>query len=120
MKGDDLSERLVNFSSRIINLANSLPKTTVGNTVCLQVVRSGTSTGANYEEARAAESKSDFIHKLSLSLKELRETRYWLLVIDRSKLIPTKRMKNLILESEELCNIIAKSIITVRKKNNLK
>ena len=60
MKGDDIAERLLEFSARIIKLATALPKSTVGVHICGQIIRSGTSAGANYEEARGAESKSDF------------------------------------------------------------
>ncbi|MBN1901546.1 four helix bundle protein [Candidatus Sumerlaeota bacterium] len=114
MRGDELSERMLNFAARIIKLAASLPKTTVGDHICIQLVKSGTSSGANYEEARAAESKTDFSHKLSVSLKELRETKFWLMIIEKTGLIPSKRMGNIIMESDELCKILGKSLITVR------
>ena len=78
MKGDEISERLMDFATRIIRLAEALPKTVIGKHIYGQIIRSGTSAGANYEEARAAESNSDFAHKMSLALKELRETKYWL------------------------------------------
>ena len=78
VKGDDLSERFLTFAARIIRLVDALPQTVIGKHIYGQVIRSGTSAGANYEEARAAESNSDFAHKMSLALKELRETKYWL------------------------------------------
>jgi len=116
MKGDDIAERLLDFSARIVKLANALPKSTVGMHVCGQIVRSGTSAGANYEEARGAESKSDFAHKLAISLKELRETRYWLKVISRTELIAPARMRRITQEADELCRIVSKSISTVRQR----
>jgi len=118
MRGEDLSEQLISFASRIIKLASELPNTTVGNQICVQIVKSGTSAGANYEEARAAESPTDFKHKLSISLKELRETKFWLKLIERSEILPGKRMHQIIDECEELCRIIGKSIITVRKRGS--
>jgi four helix bundle protein len=122
MRGDELSERMLNFAARIIKLAGALPKTTVGDHICIQLVKSGTSSGANYEEARAAESKPDFSHKLAVSLKELRETKFWLIIIEKTGLIPAKRMGDIIGESEELCKILGKSLVTVRssqcKKKN--
>lgn len=87
MKGDDISERLVGFSVRVIRLITSLPKNFVGKHVSNQLLRSGTSPGANYEEARGAESSADFIHKLRIVLKELRETLYWLKVIKKGELL---------------------------------
>ena len=116
MKGDDIAERLLDFSTRIIKLANALPKSTVGKHICGQITRSGTSAGANYEEARGAESSADFIHKLGVTLKELRETRYWLKIIAKANLLPCNRMKEIIQETDELCKIVGKSIITVTKR----
>ncbi|MBW2003386.1 MAG: four helix bundle protein [Deltaproteobacteria bacterium] len=77
---------------------------------------SSTSAGANYEEACGAESRADFIHKLQIALKELRETIYWLRLIKKSKLVSSVTLEMLIQEAKELANIIAKSIITARKK----
>jgi len=72
-KRRDLGERLLEYGARIIKLVESLPNTVVGRRVGDQLLRSGTSAGANYEEAQGAESKDDFIHKLQIALKELRE-----------------------------------------------
>jgi len=116
MKGEDISDRLVEFSVRIIRLANSLPKNAVGKHISNQLLRSGTSPGANYEEARGAESSADFTHKLRVVLKELRESLYWLKVIEKAKLLPSKKLENISNETEELSKIIAQSIITARKK----
>ena len=75
-KGDDLAERLLNFTVRIIKLVNILPKTPVGKHIGSQLLRCGTSPGSNYEEARGAESRADFIHKLGIVLKELKASRF--------------------------------------------
>ena len=71
----DLEERLIDFAVRIIRMAESLPKTKVGNQVSGQLVRCGTSPAPNYGEAQSAESRADFIHKMKVCLKELRETK---------------------------------------------
>ena len=83
----DLEGRLIDFAVRIIRTAESLPKTKVGKHVAGQLIRCGTSAAPNYGEAQSAESRSDFIHKMKISLKELRETRVWLLMIVRANLI---------------------------------
>ena len=117
-RGDDLAERLLDFTVRIIKLVNALPKTTVGKHIGGQLIRSGTSPGSNYEESRGAESRPDFIHKLGIVLKELKESRYWLRVIQRTEMISSSRVEPLIMECEELCAIIAKSIITAKSKKS--
>ena len=75
----DLEDRLIDYTIRIIRTAESLPKTKVGNHIAGQLIRCGTSPAPNYGEAQSAESRSDFIHKMKVCLKELRETRVWLL-----------------------------------------
>jgi len=115
-KGDELAERLLDFAVRIIKLTKSLPKTSVGRHVEGQLVRCGTSPGSNYEEARGAESRADFVHKLGIVLKELKETRFWLRIIQRTAMIARQKVDPLIGECEELCAIIARSIITAKKK----
>lgn len=116
MKGDDISERLLDFAARIIKLCNHLGKRQSVSFIGKQLIRSGTSVGANYEEARGAESNSDFTHKLGIALKEMRETRYWLKLVRKSEIIPENRLKGLIQESEELCAILITSIKTVKDK----
>ena len=111
-----LTERLLDFTVRIIKLVNALPKTSLGKHIGGQLVRSGTSSGANYEEACGAESRTDFAHKLSIVLKELKESRFWLRVISRTGIITPKRVEPLLQECEELCAIIARSIITTKGK----
>ena len=114
--GDDLAGRLLDFAVRAIKLVNALPNTVVGSHIKGQLLRSGTSGGSNYEEARGAESRADFVHKLGIVLKELKESRFWMRVIYRTNLISPECVKPLILECEELCAIIAKSIITTKEK----
>ncbi len=114
----DLSGRLLDFAAEIIKLVVRLNKSGVGRHIGGQLTRSGTSTGANYEEACGAESRADFIHKLQIVLKELRESSYWLRLIRKTRLIPVTdpNLSALLQEAEELTNIIAKSIVTARKR----
>ncbi len=118
-KGDTLTERMLDFTVRIIKLVDSLPKTAVGRHIGGQILRSGTSPGSNYEEARGAESRADFIHKLGVVLKELKETRFWLKVILRSDVLSPLRVEPLLNECGELCAIIAKSIVTAKTKKKI-
>lgn len=116
MKGDDLSERLLDFAARNIRLVNALPKTLVGRHVGGQLMRCGTGGGSNYEEARGAESRADFIHKLSISWKEIREAWYWLRLIQRAQLLKPSLVQKLVQEGNELAAIIGKSLATARKR----
>jgi four helix bundle protein len=118
MKGDELANRLVDFAVRIIDLSAALRKNPAGRHVAVQIVQAGTSVGAHYEEARGAESKADFIHKLRLALKECRETRYWLMVIKRGKLLPGDFPADLLTEADELCAILGQSTLTTKGRGN--
>jgi four helix bundle protein len=113
----DLEERLIDFAVRVIRTAESFPKTKVGNHVAGQLIRSGTSPASNYGEGQSAESRSDFIHKLRICLKELRETRVWLLISVRASLIrPASKLEALINENNELIAIFVTSINTTGLK----
>lgn len=114
-QSDIIINRLLDFAVRVIKLVNVLPKTGVGKHIGNQLLRSGTSSGANYEEACGAESRADFVNKLGIALKELKETRYWLRLIHRTEIISPKRVEQLVQECEELIAIFAKSIITTKK-----
>ena len=109
-----LEERLIDFAVRIIKLANALPDTPAGRHISGQILRSGTSPAPNYGEARGAESKADFIHKIRVVLKELNETRIWLRIIQRSKLLPAESLTDIVQENTELCKIFASSLKTIR------
>jgi four helix bundle protein len=109
----DLDDRLLEFATQIIKLIEELPGTRTGNHVARQLLRAGTSPLANHGEAQAAESRADFIHKLRISLKELRESHRWLRLIQRVPLIaPVSRVDLLLREADELVRIFAKSIRT--------
>jgi four helix bundle protein len=117
----DLEERLIGFAVRIIQLSESLPKSRVGNHIAGQLIRCGTSPAPNYAEAQAAESRSDFIHKMKICLKELRESRVWLKMIVKAKLIiPATLMDQLINETDQLISIFVKSIKTAIKNRERK
>ena len=113
----DLEERLLGYSVKIIKIVELLPKTRTGNHVAGQLLRSGTSPYPNHGEAQAAESPKDFIHKLRISLKELRETHRWLKLIHRVPLTKEPELLNDISqETEELIRIFVTSIKTAEKK----
>ena len=117
----DLEERLIDFAVRIIRAAETLPKTKVGNHIAGQIIRCGTSPAPNYGEAQSAQSRADFIHKMRICLKELRETRVWLLMIERTHLIkPRSKLEPLIDETNELISIFVKSVNTATKKTKKK
>ncbi len=112
-----ITDRTFNFAVRIVNLCKVLDeKPGVARTLAKQLIRSGTSIGANVEESQAAQSTADFIHKLQISLKEARETRYWLRLLIASKILPQPRLSPLLNEAEEITKIIA--TIIVKKKRN--
>ncbi len=115
----DLEARLIDFAVRIIATAEGLPKSRVGNHIAGQLLRSGTSPAPNYGEAQAAESRSDFIHKMKICLKELRETRIWLLMIVKANLLPpASRLEPLMDETDQLISIFVTSIKTAQQKNS--
>jgi four helix bundle protein len=113
---DELLERLINFAARVGEVVDALPDTRMGRHIGSQLVRSGTSPAPNYEEGCAAESRADFVHKLSISLKELRESRTWIRLIIKTEMLPEHRLGELLDECNQLCNIIAQSIVTAKEK----
>lgn len=106
----ELFSRMTRFAVRIVLLASSLPKTLAGFAVASQLVRSGTSIGANVQEAQDASSRKDFIQKLSISLREARETHYWLDIIVMSKLLSSGNIDELQQECEEFVAILVTSL----------
>ena len=114
MTQSQLSDRLWSLAARIGQIVDALPETKLGRHVAGQLVRCGTSTVPNYDESGAAESRDDFIHQLSIALKELRETRGWLRFIVKSDLLPAPKLADLIDEAEQLCRILGKSVLTAK------
>ncbi|MCU0415249.1 MAG: four helix bundle protein [Ignavibacteriaceae bacterium] len=116
MNKKDLEERLINFAVLVIEIANDLPITKVGNHLSGQLVRSGTSSALNYGEAQSGESRKDFIHKIKIVLKELRETLICLKIIDRTNILSSKEKLYVALkENDELISIFVKSVETASR-----
>ena len=115
MVNRNFGERLQDLAIRIIGVAGALPKTMVGRHIALQVLRSGTSAGANYCEARGAESRADFAHKMQVVVKELRETLFWLETSRRARLLNPERLGALVKEVNELISIGVRSVVTAKK-----
>lgn len=114
-KSYDLDERLIQFSLEIISLVEKLPRTYIGQYLGNQLLRSGTSPAFQYSEAKSAESRKDFIHKLKIGLKELRETSTCLKIIKRKPLISDSSIDKVLKECEELISIFVKSTQTALK-----
>ena len=114
-KGDDIQVRLMAFAGGAMDVCDLLPKTTAGNHIAGQLLRSATSAASNYAEARGAESKSDFIHKLGLVFKELNESEVWLELIVNRKMISSDLVANVLEECKISCRIVAASRRTARK-----
>ncbi len=117
-KGDDLQERLIQFAARIIKVCNALPSTIAGRHIAGQLLRSGTAPAAHHSEARAAESSSDFIHKMKIGVKELNETDIWLRLIIASEMLPKNKLESLLDECNQLQRIFSTSINTARKSRH--
>jgi four helix bundle protein len=113
----DLNERLINFAVVIIDISECLPKTFAGNHIAGQLVRSGTSPALNYGEAQSAESRNDFIHKMKISAKELRETMNCLKIIEKKNWVAPDKLSVPINENNQLISIFVKSIETAKKNN---
>jgi four helix bundle protein len=111
----DLEERLLEYAVRIIRLVDALPATRAGRHVADQLLRCGTSPLANHGELQGAESRKDFIHKLGVCLKEIREARRWLRLVHRVPLLTPSKVSLLIAETESLIKIFAASIRTAQR-----
>ena len=108
----DLENRLIDFAVTIINLTESFPNSKAGNHIASQLLRSGTSPAPNYGEAQSAESRRDFIHKMKIALKELRETWIWLRIVERKRLCEGADVAATIMECNELIAIFVASVKT--------
>lgn len=112
----DLEDRFVEFTCKMIDVVEALPSTRTGNYIAGQLIRSCHSPTFNYGEVQAAESRNDFIHKMGIVLKELKECRIALKVIIKKQLIkPVSNLNEIFKETQELIAIIAKSLETARK-----
>ena len=116
-RADDLEGRLVRFAVDIVTLTGQLPQNFQSKHIATQLLRSGTAGAPNYGEARAAESRADFIHKLKIALKELNETAIWLRIVQGSFAVNADFLSRLIAENTELCRILVASIQTSRRND---
>jgi four helix bundle protein len=113
MKGDDIARRLRRFSAQVIKLSRKLPKDSTCRHVGIQLVRAASGGGSNYEEARGAESRADFIHKVAVATKELRESLYWLALAQEAELFDVN-VEALVCEANELVAILTSSVKTAK------
>ncbi|MET0392509.1 MAG: four helix bundle protein [Chitinophagaceae bacterium] len=115
----DLEDRLVDFSARVIDVVEALPTARAGNYIAGQLIRCGIAPALLYGEAQSAESREDFIHKMKIVVKELKETRVCIKLIRRKEMIkPVQRLEPVSLENEELIAIVSKSIETAKKNKS--
>jgi four helix bundle protein len=114
----EIKDRTFEFGVMVVQLVDRLPNSLAGRELGRQLIRAGTSVGANVEEADAAESDKDFVHKVSIARKEARESRYWLRLLKESGVWQAKGMDYLVQEATELIKIL--STIIRNKKNKLR
>ena len=107
-----ISDRLLDFAAEVIKLTYGFPKNAAGKHIGLQLIRSATSIGANYEESRGAQSRPDFIHKLQMAFKEAKETLYWVRLADKLELAAKGKLAVCLQEGNEIQLILGKSIVT--------
>ena len=116
MKKFDLEDRLIDYAISISEIVDKIDSSKLGSYISGQIIRSGSSPALNYGEAQSAESKKDFVHKLKIVLKELKETRVCLKIIERKPLVrDTQILVPVLKETEELIAIIYKSIETAKQ-----
>jgi four helix bundle protein len=112
-RGGDIAERLLELAAGVVTLVAKLPRSAIPRHIGLQIVRSVTSAGANYQEARHAESRDDFIHKVGVAAKELSETLYWLRLLQKLGMLTDTP---LLRETDELIAILVASARTARAR----
>lgn len=110
----DIAERSFRYALRIIKLYRELQKDGTGRVLGKQLLRAGTSIGANVHEAQAGQSRADFIAKMSIAHKEARETIYWLRLIRESALVPSARMADLCNETDQLIRILSAILVSTK------
>ncbi len=115
MDREELKDRTKKFALRIIKLVETLPKTVTGRAIGQQLVKAGTSVGANYRAACRGRSKAEFNSKLHIVLEEADESVFWLEVIKEANLFPENKIKPLLKEADELTAIFSKSYYTAKR-----
>ena len=108
-KGDDIQAGLVRFAVRVMDLCDRVPKSPAGSHIVGQLIRSATAAAPNYAEARGAESRNDFVHKLGITFKELNESEVWLEMLIERRALPENELRAVQEECKVLCRIIAAS-----------
>jgi len=116
MNRDELKQRTKVFARRIIKLVDALPNNPAGRVIGNQLLRAGTSVGANYRAACRAKSKSDFIYKINIVEEEVDESAFWLELIVESELMPKNKIESLLKEADELTAIFVSTIKTAKSK----
>jgi four helix bundle protein len=117
MTPQELEDRLIDFAARVGKVVDALPETRLGRHVGGQLVRCATSPAPNYSEACNAESRADFVHKVMIALKELRESRCWIRIIIKAELLSGQRLADLLDESVQLAKILGATAATVKGSN---
>jgi len=102
----DIERRTFEFAVRVVRLVNALPTTTAGTVLARQLMRSGTSVGANVEEAQGSHSRKEFIRRMNIARSEAREVLYWLGLARETKLLPASRLTAIVDEADELVRIL--------------
>jgi four helix bundle protein len=119
-RGKDLAQRTKRFALRIIRLFTALPKTATAQVMGKQVLRSGTSVGAQYREAMRARSPAEFVSKTHAALQELEETAYWLELLSDAEVVPSSRLAPLREEANQLIAIFVASVKTAKRRRDTK
>jgi four helix bundle protein len=114
--GKEISGRRLDFATAVLALSNRMGRTASGRYLANQLLRAACSAGANYQESRGAESRADFIHKMHIVLKELREAHYWLTLVERSRLVTGEDVTSLVGEADELVSILVRALVTAKSK----
>ena len=117
-QSDQLEERLIDFAPEIVRFSTGLPKSPAGRHMAIQLLRSGTSPEPNYAEARGAESRADFIHKLGIVQKELNETSVWLRILSRTVAEKREMLVAILKENQDLARIITASVVTAKTRGS--
>jgi four helix bundle protein len=117
---EELGERTKKFALRVVRLVGALPKNTVGNVIGKQILRSGTSVGAQYREAKRAKSNADFISKIEGALQELDETIYWLELLTEAGFVKEELLKPLMEEADQLIAIFVTIVKKVKSQSRAK
>jgi len=118
-KPEDIKNRTFRFALQIISIAEKLPNTVAARIMGKQLIRSGTSIGANVEEATAAHSKADFIYRMNVALREARESLYWLRLLEASQILETSLAAETLREADEITRILGAIVSSARGKRKI-